>query len=222
MTRPDLTGDLTTDLTGHLTGALIRARLDPDRCGRATRLEAPRTATTKEPEAEPDAEHAAVLLPLYRRDGAWHLVFIRRTEHPGDPHSGQVAFPGGRREPHDPDSIATALREAQEEIGLAPTAVRVLGALPPFSTVSRFLVTPVVGELDWPQPLRPDAREVARIFSIPLAWLATPGRHRVRAYPHPGHPQVRDVVFFDEYDGEHLWGVSARITLDFLHCLGRV
>ena len=161
-----------------------------------------------------------MLLPLYRRNDAWHLLFIRRTEQPGDPHSGQVAFPGGRHDPRDPDSIATALREAQEEIALPPTAVRVLGALPPMHTVSRFLVTPVVGEVDWPQALRPDPREVARIFSIPLAWLARPGHHRIRPYPHPEHPQVREVVFFDEYDGERLWGVTARITLDFLLCLG--
>jgi 8-oxo-dGTP pyrophosphatase MutT (NUDIX family) len=195
-----------------LTDELIRARLHPDRCGSTPHLEAPGSG-------QADAARAAVLLPLYRRDDAWHLVFIRRAEHPGDPHSGQVAFPGGRREPGDANSIATALREAHEEIGLPPTAVRVLGALPPMHTVSRFLVVPVVGEIDWPQALYPDPSEVARIFSIPLVWLARPGHHRVRPYPDPTHPQVRDVVFFDPYDGEHLWGVTARITLDFLMCL---
>lgn len=202
----------------RLTGALIRARLDPERCGAATRLEAPH-AMARAP--DPPPERAAVLLPLYRQGHAWHLLFIRRTEVPGDPHSGQVAFPGGRREPHDPHSIATALRETHEEIGLPPAAVRVLGALPPLHTVSRFLVTPVVGELDWPQPLAPDPEEVARIFSIPLTWLAHPDHHCIRPYPAPDHPQVRDLVFFDEYDGERLWGVTARITLDFLACIGR-
>ncbi|WP_295386733.1 CoA pyrophosphatase [uncultured Thiodictyon sp.] len=165
------------------------------------------------------AQRAAVLLPLYCRDGAWHLVFIRRAVHAHDRHSGEVGFPGGRWEDRDPDSTATALREAQEEIGLPPERVRVLGRLRPLYTVSQFLVTPVVGEIPWPQPLRPEPREVSRIFSIPLAWLAAPRHHRVRPYPAPGHPQARDLIFFDEYDGELLWGVTARITLDFLGCL---
>jgi 8-oxo-dGTP pyrophosphatase MutT (NUDIX family) len=165
------------------------------------------------------AQRAAVLLPLYRLEGAWHLVFIRRAEHEQDRHSGQVGFPGGRWEDSDPDCIATALREAEEEISLPQDQVEVLGALRPMHTVSEFLVTPVVGHIPWPQALQPDPREVARIFSIPLAWLGHPGHHRVRPYPAPGHPQVRDVIFFDEYEGELLWGVTARITLDFIASL---
>lgn len=165
------------------------------------------------------AQRAAVLLPLYALDGAWHLVFIRRAEHEQDRHSGQVGFPGGRWQDSDPDCIATALREAEEEISLPPDQVEVLGALRPMHTVSEFLVTPVVGHIPWPQALQPDPREVSRIFSIPLAWLANPRHHRVRPYPAPGHPQVRDVIFFDDYAGERLWGVTARITLDFIRSL---
>ena len=97
-----------------------------------------------------------------------------------------------------------------------------LGELRPLRTVSQFLVTPVVGCIPWPQALRPDPREVARIFSIPLTWLLGPERHRVRVYPAPDHPEAREVIFFDEFDGERLWGVSARITLDLLTCLARV
>jgi 8-oxo-dGTP pyrophosphatase MutT (NUDIX family) len=162
---------------------------------------------------------AAVLLPLYQRQGEWHLLFIRRAEHESDYHSGQVGFPGGGHEPGDASCTETALREAREEIGLDPGKVRLLGELPPFHTVSGFLVTPVVGCIPWPQPLHPDAREVARIFSIPLAWLALPGNHRVRPYPHEDHPEVRELVFFERYDGELLWGVSGRITLNLLHSL---
>lgn len=159
---------------------------------------------------------AAVLLPLFRAGGDWHLIYIRRAEHERDRHSGEVGFPGGRHEPEDPDCTATALREAWEEIGLTRESVRVLGQLSPFCTVSRFLVTPVVGCLCTPGALAPDGREVARVFSIPLSWLADPAHHRTRVYPGPDHPQARELVFFDLYDGEQLWGVSARITLDLL------
>jgi 8-oxo-dGTP pyrophosphatase MutT (NUDIX family) len=123
-------------------------------------------------------------------------------------------------EPDDANADATALREAQEEIALAAKRVRVLGRLRQLRTVSNFLVQPVVGFIPWPQPLRAEPGEVARIFSIPLDWLAAPSRYRVEVWPGPNHPQGRRVVFFDQYAGQLLWGVSARITLDLLDALG--
>jgi 8-oxo-dGTP pyrophosphatase MutT (NUDIX family) len=156
---------------------------------------------------------------MFRHLNAWHLLFIRRTEHEGDHHSGQVAFPGGGREPGDADAVSTALREAREEIGLDPAQVALLGEMRPMHTVSNFLVTPVVGEIPWPLDLTPDPVEVARVFSIPLAWLGNPANRRILIWPSPDHPQARDVVFYDEFDQELLWGVSARITLDFLAVL---
>ncbi|MGB5833603.1 MAG: CoA pyrophosphatase [Thiohalocapsa sp.] len=163
---------------------------------------------------------AAVLLPLFRLEGRWRLLLIRRTKHPNDLHSGQVGFPGGRVEPADPNAVATALREAREEIALPPQQVRILGWLRTLRTVSNFLVQPVVGCVSWPQPLRAEPGEVAHIFNIPLDWLAVPNRYRVEVWPGPDHPRGRRVVFFDEHDGELLWGVSARITLDLLDALG--
>ncbi|MCB2262992.1 MAG: CoA pyrophosphatase, partial [Candidatus Thiosymbion ectosymbiont of Robbea hypermnestra] len=139
----------------------------------------------------------------------------------GDHHSGQVAFPGGQREPADPDMTATALREAQEEIGLVPDRVTPLGELQPLHTISNYLVTPVVGEIPWPLALTPDPVEVARVFSIPLAWLGNPANRQVRIWPAPNHPEAREVIFYDEYDQELLWGVSAHITLDFLTTLSQ-
>ena len=164
---------------------------------------------------------AAVLLPLFRHREAWHLLFIRRTEYTGDDHSGQVAFPGGRRDPADSDAAATALREAQEEIGLDPKQVRLLGKLRPLQTTSNYLVTSFVGEIPWPLDLTPDPVEVARVFHIPLAWLADPTHRQVRTWPAPDHPEARAVIFYDRFDRELLWGVSARITLNFLATLSR-
>lgn len=162
---------------------------------------------------------AAVLLPLFRQQGRWRLLFIRRAVNSRDRHSGEVAFPGGRIERRDSDPAGAALREAREEIGLDGGAVELLGNLAAFRTSSNFLVTPVVGRIPWPLPLQADPTEVARIFSIPLEWLADARNHAVRPWRAPGHPHPRPVAFFDPYDGERLWGVSARITLSLIQCL---
>lgn len=164
------------------------------------------------------ARPAAVLLPLFQAEDRWRVLFIRRAESPRDHHSGQVAFPGGRLEPGEWPAPA-ALREAREEIGLREDWVELLGQLAPYRTFSGYQVTPVVGRIPWPLDLAPDPREVARIFSIPLAWLADPDNHEIRPWPAPGHPAARPVVFFREYAGERLWGVSARISLSLTRAL---
>lgn len=162
---------------------------------------------------------AAVLLPLFLEHNRWNLLFIRRAVNTLDRHSGEVAFPGGSVEPDDLEPIDTALREAREEIGLSADAVDILGTLPRFLTSSNFMVTPVVGQIRWPATLRPDPAEVAHIFSMPLDWMAEPRNHEVRHWQPPGRNRSRQVIFFREYEGERLWGVSARITLSLIHCL---
>jgi 8-oxo-dGTP pyrophosphatase MutT (NUDIX family) len=163
---------------------------------------------------------AAVLLPLFRREGRWRLLYIRRAVSAADRHSGEVAFPGGHIEASDPHPTGAALREAQEEVGLAAVQVQVLGRLPTLLTATNYLVTPVVGLVPWPLALRPDPAEVARIFSLSLHWLAQPGHHELRPWLPQGHSRPRQVVFFQEHHGERLWGVSARITLTLLQSLG--
>lgn len=179
----------------------------------------PEPESPLEPAGEP--RKAAVLLPLFNHAGRWNLLYIRRARNERDCHSGEVAFPGGAVESHDADVSATALREANEEIGLEMGSVKLLGRLPEYLTSSNYLVTPVVGEIGWPADLLADPVEVARIFSIPLDWLAEPGNHQVRPWQPPGRNCPRDVVFFDEFDGERLWGVSARITVNFLRILAQ-
>ncbi|RPI20910.1 MAG: CoA pyrophosphatase [Chloroflexota bacterium] len=161
---------------------------------------------------------AAVLIPMLRLDGSWHILFTRRTDSLAE-HSGQVAFPGGRADPEDRSPEETALREAYEEIGLAPDVVHLLGRLQSFITITNYLVTPVVGSIPWPQPLRLALDEVSRVFTIPLDWLADPSNHEVRERDlPPPYPPV-PVIYFNTYDNEMLWGVSARIVLDFLSAL---
>lgn len=169
-------------------------------------------------ESEWDASPAAVLVPLYRESGEWHLLFTRRTNDV-DVHRGQVAFPGGRVEQGETFAEA-ALRESEEEIGLQPDDVTVLGELNPLMTVTQFIVTPVVGRFPWPYALRANASEVARCFGVPIGWLADRSNLELE-YREPLIPGPKIPVYsFKPYDDEVIWGVTARITLSFLELLG--
>lgn len=128
---------------------------------------------------EREPAHASVLIPLVLRDELTVLL-TQRTEHLTD-HPSQVSFPGGRAEPEDADTTATALREAQEEIGLEPGWVEVLGALPTYTTSTGFIVTPIVGLVRPGFVLKLDPFEVADAFEVPLAWLMDPTNHRRHA-----------------------------------------
>ena len=140
--------------------------------------------------ADDAGREAGVLMPLLRKQEAWHLLYIRRPESEQDDHSGEVAFAGGKREQGDSDLLQTALAEAREEIGIEPADVDVLGSLGRHHSVTRFSIMPVVGVIPWPYPLRPNPSEVASIFSMPLAWLADPGNldithRRIEGYAQP-------------------------------------
>jgi len=120
--------------------------------------------------------HASVLIPLVQRDQLTVLL-TQRTAHLSD-HPGQISFPGGRAEPEDVNEVATALREAHEEIGLAPRFVDVLGQLPPYATGTGFIVTPVVALVRPGFSIQVDPFEVAEAFEVPLAFLMDPSNHR--------------------------------------------
>lgn len=170
--------------------------------------------------AEWEAVPAAVLVPMYQDGGRWHVLFTRRTESV-DSHRGQVSFPGGRIESDDAGPEAAALRETQEEIGLSPERVELLGTLDPLLTVTQFLVTPVVGVIPWPYTFRLNDIEVAAVFGVDLDWLADPANLEVRQrdplVPGPSVP----VYYFRPYREEVIWGATARITLDLLEALDR-
>lgn len=164
---------------------------------------------------------AAVLIPLLQIDGGWYILYTRRTDQV-EHHKGQVAFPGGRSDPGDPSAQFTALREAEEEIGLHPADVTVLGCLAQLPTSSGYCITPIVGVIPWPYPLLLAEREVVRAFTIPLDWLADPAHRETRTRLIPGSDVLHPVIYFQHYDGELLWGVSAEITVNLLKALGLV
>ena len=149
-------------------------------------------------------------------------MFIRRTSQVNDQHAGQVAFPGGRIEETDPGAIEAALREAEEEIGIHPSDVSILGTMPDIKTVTNFLVTPIIGQYKHPFTFKLQPEEVARVFTIPLKWLADPGNYEIieRSLTHLGKPIP--VIYYKEYKGEMLWGASAKITYNLLRILNLV
>jgi 8-oxo-dGTP pyrophosphatase MutT (NUDIX family) len=158
---------------------------------------------------------AAVLIPLTKVKDEWQVIYTRRTdivEH----HKGQVAFPGGATDPEDKNPQATALREADEEVGLHPADVRVLGQLGEMLTVTNFLVTPVAAVFPWPYVFKVHTIEVDRVFMLPLKWLSERGNWQefVRK------ETQRSMISYYPYDGELLWGVTARITVEFIRALG--
>jgi 8-oxo-dGTP pyrophosphatase MutT (NUDIX family) len=157
---------------------------------------------------------AAVLLPLLIQDHEWHVLFTRRSERV-DSHKGQVSFPGGACDAEDTTAEQTALRETNEEIGIQPHDVRILGRLVNMITITSFRVTPVVGVIPWPTVLRVGQDEVERVFTIPLAWLAND--HNRWEFTMLG--RNRSLIAYHPYDGELLWGATARMTLDFIRVL---
>jgi 8-oxo-dGTP pyrophosphatase MutT (NUDIX family) len=124
--------------------------------------------------------HATVLVPLVQRDEGLAVLLTQRTDHLTD-HPGQVSFPGGRAEPEDADAVATALREAHEEIGLKPGQIDVIGQLPTYTTGTGFIVTPVIGLVQPDFSIQIDPFEVADVFEVPLSFLMNPTNHRWHA-----------------------------------------
>ncbi|MEJ2486290.1 MAG: CoA pyrophosphatase [Anaerolineales bacterium] len=167
-----------------------------------------------------DPRPAAVLIPLVQAQDSWHVLLIRRTHIDGDIHSGQVAFPGGGLEKTDSSLIETALRETNEELGIQPEDVQILGRLNEFISISNYRVTPYIGTLPWPYPIVQAEKEVARWFTIPLRWLADENNRTIQRRTLPKGLGEIGVIFFNDYDGEVLWGLSARIITEFLDVAG--
>jgi 8-oxo-dGTP pyrophosphatase MutT (NUDIX family) len=157
---------------------------------------------------------AAVLIPVILHP-ALTVLFTKRTSHLKS-HSGQVAFPGGRAEPHDASAEFTALREAQEEIGLAPERVEIIGRLPDYRTRTGFRVTPVVGLVAPPLELAPDANEVEEVFEVPLEFLLDPANRQRHTREWEGR-QVGFYVF--EHGGRTIWGATAGMLVNLYRML---
>lgn len=168
----------------------------------------------------PTARKAAVLLGLFAVEGEMQLLFIRRATTLRS-HSGEIAFPGGGSELIDSSLVMTALREAQEEIGLDPSNVKVLGLLHPvFTVVSNYLIVPVVAYLpEGLGMLQLQPGEVTDILVASVRGLADPAIFHTEQWVREGQ---RRTIYFYDYEGYRIWGATARILNELLELLGNV
>lgn len=159
---------------------------------------------------------AAVLVGLVRRPAGWRLLLTRRTMHLPQ-HAGQVSFPGGRMESDDAGFVAAALRETHEELGIEPQAVRPIGLLDVYATISAYAVTPVVGILDPDVEARPDPREVDMAFEVPLDFLLD--RRNLLREERWFRGRMRGYYVY-RWQDQQIWGATAGMLanlLDRLH-----
>jgi 8-oxo-dGTP pyrophosphatase MutT (NUDIX family) len=155
---------------------------------------------------------AGVLIPVIERPEGDFLLFTKRSDELGK-HPGQMSFPGGGKEPEDDDIEATAVREAFEEIGLAPEEVDVVGRIDDIRTITEYAVTPVVARIP-DRTYRPDEREVAAVVVVAVDDLLNPENYEVERRDHPEYGEV--VVHYFHVDDYTIWGATARILVQFL------
>ena len=165
----------------------------------------------------PSARNASVLITLFDENNETYISFIRRAS-TLRAHSGEIAFPGGAADISDVSPVVTALREAQEEIGLAPSRAEVLGIMSPvFTVVSNFLITPVVAYLpEGPGTLQLQVSEVAEIIFLPLQGLADPSIYHTEQWI---RDDVAHIVYFFDYGSYRIWGATARMLTMLLGLL---
>jgi 8-oxo-dGTP pyrophosphatase MutT (NUDIX family) len=164
--------------------------------------------------SEREPTQASVLIGLVKRERLQVLLTLRPAHM--NSHSGQIAFPGGKSDPEDRDAIATALREAQEEVGLDSALVEVIGTMPIYTTGSGFIVTPVVGLVDSAFQPRPNADEVAEVFEVPLDYLMNPAHHRHHVVEMSGvERRWLSMPYMDGGIERFIWGATAGMLRNF-------
>ncbi len=155
---------------------------------------------------------SAVLIPLFLRNGAYHILFTKRSENLNH-HGGEISFPGGVSQPEDADTHRTALRETWEEVGISPEEVDVLGVIDDFLSIHNYLVTPYVGVVSTERQFVANPAEIERIVEVPLSFLLTPGIFQVREWTWQGRTFP---LFFVAYGEETIWGLTAAMLKQFL------
>ena len=158
---------------------------------------------------------AAVLVPLVPREGSLNLLLTLRTDHLAR-HAGQVAFPGGRIDEGDEGPVGAALRETEEETGIAPQFVEPLGFLDTYLTSTTYRVVPVVAIVRPGFTVTPHVGEVADVFEVPLAFLMNPAHHETHSREFLGRQRF---YYAMPYDGRYIWGATAGMIRNLYHLM---
>jgi len=160
----------------------------------------------------PPFSHAAVLVSLFQKEGDCHLLFTKRSQEVKY-HKGEISFPGGVVDEEDKELINTALREANEEIGLKESDVQIIGVLDDIVTITEFIVTPIVGLFPHPYPFKVSEAEIAELIEVPLASLLNEDSFSERKIFRGGQ---NEIVYAYQYEKYIIWGATARILKQFL------
>ena len=160
----------------------------------------------------PPFSHAAVLVPLFKKEENCHLLFTKRSEEVKY-HKGEISFPGGVVDEEDLELINTALREAHEEIGLKENDVQIIGVLDDIVTITEFIVTPIVGLFPYPYPFKVSEVEIAELIEVPLGSLLDEDSFSEREIFRGGQ---KEIVYAYQYGNHIIWGATARILKQFL------
>ena len=190
----------------------LARQCDPSRLGRSDYDLNPEVR----PEPSGKLRAAAVLVPLVDRPAELTVLLTRRTEHLAA-HPGQISFPGGRLENHDAGAEAAALRETEEETGIGPGLVEVIGQLDNYETVTGYRVTPIVGIVQPDFVLAPDSFEVAEVFEVPFGFLMDPANHQRHSGWRNGQRRYWYAMPYGDY---YIWGATAGMLVNLYHRVG--
>ncbi|MCC6725147.1 MAG: CoA pyrophosphatase [Saprospiraceae bacterium] len=198
----------------------IEDRMNAPLPGRDAHLQMAHITRRHYVEAPVDARQAAVLMALFPKANEWHIVLIERNANDRDHHGGQISFPGGKAEPGDATMLSTALREAEEEVGIGQAEVKVLGGLTElYIPVSNSQVHPFLGYLEAPPAFRLQLEEVNSVLEVPLSHFQSPEVRRetdIRINP---QITLKHVPYFD-LNGRVLWGATAMMLNELLQMVG--
>ncbi|MEM0994783.1 MAG: CoA pyrophosphatase [Bacteroidota bacterium] len=185
--------------------------------GEAAQLKMANAFRKTRPSDPNDVRIASVLLLLYQKDKNWYFPLIQRTsDNPNDRHGGQISFPGGKREESDQDLSETALREAEEEIGVQQKDIQLLGKLTPlYIPVSNFMVHPFVGYLPYPPQFKRQELEVVKVLETSLSELQNTDNHKQKDIALRQGIRLKEVPYF-ELQQHTVWGATAMMLSEWL------
>ncbi len=199
----------------------ISERVNAPLPGRPAHLQMAHITRRHYVDAPAEAKQAAVLMVLFPKQGQWHIVLIERNANDRDHHGGQISFPGGKAEPDDASMLATALREAEEEVGIGREKVTVLGGLTElYIPVSNFQVHPFLGYLEAPPQYRLQAEEVNQVLEVPLSHFQQPHIRRTTDIRIAPQITLKNVPYFD-VEGRVLWGATAMMLNELMEIIGQ-